>query len=184
MGRGGGLFEVFFFPGRELLLFGSGSPLIISLESPLQGKIAFIRPCININKKIVFSLFLWNNYISHNSIVKQPFWRKYYFQGSQPTWKITEIPGGGGMTHPSLEWKFQGGDLMQKCPIFWNYTLQHLRYGINLLWVTEPPLPLAKRNNHSRVNYKFFSSDITHTLNRRKAANNTLIDNFFSDKVN
>ena len=72
---------------------------------------------------------------------------------------------------------------MQKCPIFWNYTLQHLRHGINLLRVTEPPLPLAKRNNHSRVNYKFFSSDITHTLNRRKAANNTLIEDFFLVKL-
>ena len=51
------LFEVF-FSGGELLLFGSGSPLIITLERSLQGKIEFIRPCINMNKKIVLSLFL------------------------------------------------------------------------------------------------------------------------------
>ena len=71
MGRGGGgkrgnfrgdggrglLFEVF-FAGGELLLFGSGSPLIISLERPRQGKIEFIRPCINMNKKFFFSLYL------------------------------------------------------------------------------------------------------------------------------
>ena len=56
-GRGGDYLRSF-FSGGELLLFGSGSPLIISLERPLQGKIEFIRPCINMNKKIVFSLFL------------------------------------------------------------------------------------------------------------------------------
>ena len=36
-------------------------------------------------------------------------------------------------------------------------------------------LPLEKLKDQFRVNYKFFAPDITHTLNRRKAANNTLV---------
>ena len=47
----------------------------------------------------------------------------------------------------------------------------------------EPPLPLAKRNDHSRVNYKFFAPDITNTLNSRKVESNTLIEDFFLIKL-
>ena len=47
----------------------------------------------------------------------------------------------------------------------------------------EPPLPLAKRNDHSRVNYKFFAPDITHTLNSRKVESDTLIEDFFLIKL-
>ena len=85
---------VFFsFSGGELLLFGSGSPLIISLERTLQGKVEFIRACNNIHKNI----------FSHFTEILFP-------GGSQPKRKITEIPGGGGGgggydKHP-LEWKF------------------------------------------------------------------------------
>ena len=51
------LFESFASKLGELLLFGSGSPLIIGLERTLQNKIEFIRPCIDMNKKL-FSHFI------------------------------------------------------------------------------------------------------------------------------
>ena len=41
------------------------------------------------------------------------------FQGSsQPTWKITEIPGGRGYDKHPLEWKFQEGGSSVKTPYF------------------------------------------------------------------
>ena len=51
--------------------------------------------------------------------------------GTQSSWIITEITGGGGYDEYLLEWKFQGGGgFKQKCPpwvggidIFWNYTI-------------------------------------------------------------
>ena len=51
--------------------------------------------------------------------------------GTQSSWIITEITGGGGYDEYPLEWKFQGGGgFKQKCPswvggidIFWNYTI-------------------------------------------------------------
>ena len=50
------LFEVF-FPGASYYSLVVAHPLIISVERPLQGKIEFIRPCINMNKKL-FSHFI------------------------------------------------------------------------------------------------------------------------------
>ena len=51
--------------------------------------------------------------------------------GTQSSWIITEITGGGGYDEHPLEWKsLGGGGLKQKCPpwvgvmdIFWNYTI-------------------------------------------------------------
>ena len=69
---------------------------------------------------------------------------------------------------------------MQKRPIFWNYTLQHLN-GCELR--SHLVLPLAKLNDQFIVNYKFFTPHITHTLNSRKVENNTLIEDFLLIKL-
>ena len=52
-------------------------------------------------------------------------------EGTQPSWKITKIPGdgGGGYEKHPLEWKFPGGGSKAKVlsvwgmDFYWNYTI-------------------------------------------------------------
>ena len=45
-------------------------------------------------------------------------------EGTQPSWTITEIPGGGEYDKHSLEWKFLGGGGSKKFPPWWGYGSQ------------------------------------------------------------
>ena len=63
----------------------SDLPLKINYKQRLlQGKIDIILLCINIKKKIFFSVYRRNNYVLHKIIVQRHFWQKY-FSGGYPT---------------------------------------------------------------------------------------------------
>ena len=68
-------------------------------ERLLQGKIEIIWLCININKKIFFSVYRRNNYVLHKIIVQRHFWQKHFFQGlPNQVGKLQKFQGVGGMT--------------------------------------------------------------------------------------
>ena len=77
------------------------------------------------NKKICFTLYRATTFLTEI----------FFPGGTQPKWKINEIPGGRGFDKHLLEWKFQGrgeggGRGLKQKPlrrgvmdIFWNYTI-------------------------------------------------------------
>ena len=77
------------------------------------------------NKKICFSLYCGTTFLTEI----------FFPGGTQPKWKISEIPGARGFDKHLLEWKFQGrggggGKGLKQKPlrrggmdIFWNCTI-------------------------------------------------------------
>ena len=134
---GGGGFLRSFFRGLQVRLASYCSSAVahcklLAKRELYKAKLSLLDHVLTWIRKI-FSLYIRNNYISHNGIVQQHFWRKYSLQSC---WKIMEIPGSSrvwqaphGMEIPR-GWgskakvpSFWGGD------IFWNYTIRFFHGG-------------------------------------------------------
>ena len=104
--------------------------------------------------------------------------------GTQSSWIITEITGGGGYDEYLLEWKFQGGGgFKQKCPpwvggidIFWNYTIWG---NINCSIWAQSCIKIVEKVTNKETILAFSSNRICVNLNLHEWKKKMLLIHFY-----